>query len=330
MRRGEKEKFKHVGMWAVGVDIGGTKIEVAAVDATGQILQRIFRPTELHRGPAGVEGEVVSAIRSLERSLGSSPAAVGVGVAGQIDPLKGVVRFAPNLGWRDVPLGADLVQSLAVSVRVTNDVRAATMGEWVHGAGKGCDDLVCLFVGTGIGGGAVSGGHLLTGSTNTAGEFGHLVVDVDGPPCTCGGRGCLEALAGGWAIAREAREAVSRDPISGEFLMSRAGAPERLTAKIVEEAAEAGDALANHIVDGVASSLIAGAVSLINALNPARLILGGGVVWGMPRLIDRVAHGIHERALGAARIRLEVLPALLGSNSGVIGAGTLALETKVT
>ena len=202
-------------LWAIGVDLGGTKVEVAQVDSAGQVRQRLRRPTDVRDGPAAVEAEIVAAVRELRQAVDAPPIGVGVGVAGQIEAASGAVRFAPNLGWHDVPLQADLQQALGLPVAVTNDVRAATWGEWLHGAGQGCDDLVCLFVGTGIGGGVVSGGRMLTGGSNTAGELGHMTIDLHGPPCHCGNRGCLEALAGGWAIARRAQEAIGADRSAG-------------------------------------------------------------------------------------------------------------------
>ncbi len=211
---------------------------------------------------------------------------------------------------------------------VTNDVRAATWGEWIHGAGKGCDDLVCIFVGTGIGGGVVSGGKLLSGCSNTAAEIGHMTIDLNGPPCTCGHRGCLEALAGGWAIARRARQALSDHPSAAATLLRLAeGSPDAITAKTVAEASRAGDPLAKEIFDEVTRSLIAGAVSLVNALNPCRLILGGGVIEGVPELVERIAKGVSEGALPAAVEPLLVLPAKLRSDAGAIGAATLAMHT---
>ena len=198
--------------WALGVDLGGTKVEVAQVDVTGHLLQRLRRPTDVKDGAKAVEAEIVDAVHELAEGVGAPPAGVGVGVAGQVEAGSGRVGFAPNLGWHNLPFQADLRRALGLPVVVTNDVRAATWGEWLHGAGQGCDDLVCLFVGTGIGGGVVSGGQMLSGSSNTAGELGHIVVDLHGPTYHCGNQGCLEALAGGWAIARLAREAVARKP----------------------------------------------------------------------------------------------------------------------
>ena len=313
--------------WAVGVDLGGTKVEVGGVDARGRLLKRVRRPTKVRSGPAAIETQIVDAVRELEESMGSSPAGVGVGVAGQIDADKGMVRFAPNLDWHDVPFQADLSDTLGLPVVVINDVRAAAWGEWLHGAGQGCDDLVCVFVGTGIGGGIVSGGQMLSGCSNTAGELGHITVALDGPPCHCGNRGCLEALASGWAIAQQAQEAVAAKPDDGFMLLKLAnGQQEAITAEIVAQAAKEGDALARRLLDEAVQALIAGAVSLVNAFNPCRLILGGGVIEGLPERIDQVERGVRQWALAAARAPLQVLPAALHGDAGVIGAAALVLR----
>ena len=167
--------------WTLGVDLGGTKVEVALVDAHGHIVERLKQPTQVEGGPEGVAAEIAQMVRRLTDKGGAAPLGVGVGVPGQVEAASGVVRFAPNLRWRDVPLKEKLHQALNLPVVVTNDVRAATWGEWLHGAGQGVSDLICLFVGTGIGGGVVSGGRLLSGCSNTAGELGHTTVLLGGP-----------------------------------------------------------------------------------------------------------------------------------------------------
>ena len=319
--------------WAIGVDLGGTKVEVAAVDAGGKILQRFKQPTDVAAGPDGIIAEIAGMVQQL-RDAGppSPPAGVGVGVAGQINAATGMVRFAPNLKWREVPFRDRLQTALTLPVVVTNDVRAATWGEWRHGAGQGAADLICLFIGTGIGGGVVSGGRMLSGCSNTAGELGHITTDINGPPCTCGHRGCLEALAGGWAIARRAREAIRDAPAAGQAFLKAAGlkepvAPEDISAAVVAAAAQAHDPLARLMVDEVARALIAGTVSLVNAFNPCRLILGGGVMQGLPELLDRIDAGIRRFALNAATEGLQVLPARLKGDAGVVGAATLAIRS---
>src|SRR5450759_741372 len=264
--------------WAIGVDLGGTKVEVAVVDAGGKILQRLKQPTNVETGPDRIMAAIAGMVRQLQdQGPQTPPAGVGVGVAGQITAATGVVRFAPNLNWREVPFRDRLQTALKLPVVVTNDVRAATWGEWRHGAGQGAEDLICLVIGTGIGGGVVSGGRIIEGCTNTAGELGHITTDLNGPPCTCGHRGCLEALAGGWAIARRAREDIRDAPAAGKAFLQAAGlkepvAPEHVNATVVAAAARADDPLARLLVDEVARALIAGTVSLVNAFNPCRLI----------------------------------------------------------
>ena len=208
-----------------------------------------------------------------------------------------------------------------------NDVRAATWGEWLHGAGKDCNDLVCIFAGTGIGGGVVSGGRMLTGCTNTAGEIGHITVDIHGPACTCRNTGCVEALAGGWAIARTAKAAIKQDASAGAYLLSLAdGDINHVTAQLVGQAMQEGDPLAVRLMDDAARALTAGAVSLVNAFNPCRLILGGGVIEGVPELIDTIRNGVMSSALTTAINRLEIVRAELRHDAGVIGMAAYALR----
>ena len=315
-------------LWAIGVDLGGTKIEVARVDADGNLRQRTRRPTQAHRGPAAVKADLVAAIKALKNSASPLPVGVGVGVAGQIDLRRGTVRFSPNLGWYDEPFQEDLQQALGLPVVVTNDVRAATWGEWLYGAGQGCADLVCLFVGTGIGGGVVSSGQMLSGCSNSGGELGHITIDLNGPPCRCGNRGCLEALAGGWAIAQNAQELIAADPNAGASMLEIAGGKlEAVTAKIVAQASQKGDSLALHIIDEATKALIAGAVSLVNAFNPCRLILGGGVIEGLPELVDRIAQGVRQQALKTATESLQIILSILHNDAGVVGAAALAMRS---
>lgn len=316
------------GPWAIGVDLGGTKTELARVNADGQIEQRILLKTNVNAGPSAVTADIIAAAKELRRTAAVPPAVIGVAVAGQVNEERGIVRFAPNLAWQDVPLGEILSEALDLRVSVMNDVRAATCGEWLQGAGRGCDDLICVFVGTGIGGGVVSGGRMLRGCSNTAGEIGHMTIDIHGPPCTCRNSGCLEALAGGWAIARSAQDAVKDDPAAGAYLLSLAdGMLDHVSAKIVGQAMHEGDPLAVRLMNEVASALSAGAVALVNAFNPCRLILGGGVMEGVPELVDGVREGIFRSALATAIDRLEVLRAELRHDAGAVGIASYALRS---
>jgi glucokinase len=315
--------------WSIGIDLGGTKTLLARVDGGGKIGRMLQVPTNAARGAAAVKKMLIDAVRDLLQGTGRLPAGIGVGVAGQVDPENGAVKFAPNLGWQDEPFREDLEKALRLPVVVTNDVRAATWGEWLYGAGKGCNDVLCLFVGTGIGGGVVSGGQVLTGCSNTAGELGHITIDINGPRCHCGNRGCMEALAGGWAIAREAREKVKSDPKAGAAILKRAnGQADKITAKIVTASAKAGDPLALALLDRVALALAAGSASLVNAFNPCRIIFGGGVVEGYPRLIGKVARGLKGRALPPALEPLRVVRSKLGGYAGVVGSAALVMHVS--
>lgn len=311
--------------WAVGVDLGGTKIEIARIDDTGETLDRLKIDTSTN-GPAAVEEQIITAIQGLIKKSGKIPSGIGVGVAGQVENKTGLVRFAPNLKWKNYPLQENLVRALQLPVYVTNDVRAATWGEWLYGAGKGCDDLICLFVGTGIGSGVVSGGKMLVGCSNTAGEVGHMTLDLYGPLCTCGNRGCYEALGGGWAIARKAKEALISQP-GKKLLQTADGDENKISAKTVIHASREGDATAVAIIEEAKKAIIAGAVSLTNIFNPCRLIVGGGVIEGLPELIDEIEEGIRQRALKAATKNIEVLKALLGNHAGVTGAAAMAMKS---
>ncbi len=312
---------------AVGIDLGGTKIALGTVDEEGRVLELVRYDTETAGGYSAVINQVVEGVRRLEGASGIPISGIGIGVAGQVDPGTGAVAFAPNLDWHDVPLRGDIEKACSIPVVVTNDVRAALWGEWLFGAGRGASDLVCIFVGTGIGGGIVSGGRVLEGCSNTAGEIGHMTVDLSGPLCNCGNRGCMEALAGGWAIARRAHESVKADPVLGSTILKMAGGKvEEITAKTLVQAFYAGDALAVKIVDEVTDALAAGVAALVNALNPCQILLGGGIIEGMPEMVSRIDKGVRSRALSTATGRLAICASKLGNRAGIIGAAALAMR----
>lgn len=310
---------------ALGIDLGATKIALGIVDRSGNVLEGEKIPTRAARPAAEVIDDVVERID--RRWTGRLPASrpLGIGVAGQVDR-DGTVLFGPNLRWHDVPLGPRLGRALGRPVAVLNDVQAATYGEWRHGAGRGTDDLVCVFVGTGVGGGIVAEGKLRHGATGTAGEVGHLTVERNGRKCRCPNSGCLEAYAGGWAIAERAREAVVADRRRGRHLLSLAGARSRITSETVEEAYRAGDPLARELMEETRDYLAAGLVSIVNAFDPAKVVLGGGVLSGYPWLVPALEREVRTHALAAAVRGLRIVPAALGPQSGIVGAAAFARE----
>jgi glucokinase len=319
----------NTNQWTIGVDLGGSKIEVALVNSSGLLNDRLRVPTDSKKGYKAVLKQITETIHQLcDKNGDAVPSAVGIGIPGQISRSSGIVHYAPNLNWHEVNLENDLSKMLDKHVRICNDVRAATWGEWLHGAGKSCNDIVCIFIGTGIGGGIVRDGRMLAGCNNNAGEIGHMTIDLHGPECHCGNRGCFEALAGGWAIARDAQAMVKADMKRGKVLLAIAGNDiSKITAKTVSEAASKNDILAKKIIDNLANVLIAGATAIVNAYATCRLIMGGGIMEGIPQLLEKVEKGVKKYALKAATENLKVLPAKLHNDSGVIGAAAFALHS---
>ena len=309
-----------------GVDLGGTKVEMALVDEAGRAVHTHRRATRPEDGPERLIADVSDGVKALVHEAGQPAQALGVGVAGQIERATGSVSFAPNLGWTNVPFKAILQKALDVPVVVTNDVRAATWGEWRHGSGSGTDDMVCIFVGTGVGGGVVTGGRVIEGHGNAAGELGHITIVAGGRQCRCRNRGCLEAYVGGWAIAERAQEAAGADPQAGRELIHLAGGVDRVSAATVSEAYAAGDRLARDLVDETGRYLADGVVGIVNVFNPRLLVMGGGVVEGIPHLASRLEPAVRARALPAVLESLRIATAELGGKAGVVGAAALARE----
>ena len=312
---------------AIGVDLGGTKVETALVGVKGDVVFSTRRPSRPEDGTDAVLATIVGSVREAYDQAGAARVAgVGVGVAGQIDPATGMVWTAPNLHWREVPLRARLEEALRVPVAVLNDVQSATYAEWTFGAGRGAADLLCLFVGTGVGGGIVAQGQLVRGCGGSAGELGHTVVDLNGRPCRCGNRGCLEAYAGGWAIAERARAALASRPDARDSLLyaGAQAAGDEVTARTVGEAFRAGDPLAGEIVRETGAALGAAVASFLNAFNPCMVILGGGVIEGITKLVERINAEVAARSLPAARACARIVRAQLGLHAGAIGAASWA------
>jgi len=301
---------------AIGIDIGHTNFRCGLVDENGTLLELIKEPTAVGGGPEGVAEQVFHAVRRL--SAHHCPEGVGVGIAGQCDPKRGVVRCGPNLFWPDVPFRDLLASQLDLPVVLRNDVVMATIGEWQHGSGRGCRHLVALFSGSGIGGGAIVGGALLDGSTGCGGHFGHISVQLDGPRCGCGRRGCVEAYASGGGLATLARN----DPALPRSLLHHS----ELNGAAVAAAVEKGDELAVRLRDQAAEALVSAVSSLINCFDPERVVLGGAIVNGMPELFERTASGAADHCLPCLRGQPTVVRSELGDLAGVIGAASSILR----
>lgn len=307
----------------IGVDLGGTKIATAVITEDGRVLASHRHPTETDASAQRVIAAIANCIETCLGDVAKSAGAVGIGVAGQVTPA-GVLESAPNLPWGRLPLRSKIEQAVALPTIVVNDVRAATFGEWKFGAGRGESDVVCLFIGTGVGGGIVADGHLRNGATNTAGELGHITIQLDGRKCHCPNSGCLEAYVSGWAIGERAREIAATRPVAAARLLTIAGKPSAIRAETVTEAYRAGDALAQQILEKTVEYLAAGVVSIVNSFNPSVVILGGGVIEGLPSLIPPTEALVRQQALEVAVRDLRIVRAGLGPEAGVMGAAALA------
>ncbi|MCD6012236.1 MAG: hypothetical protein K0Q79_2098 [Flavipsychrobacter sp.] len=313
--------------WGIGIDMGGTKIEAAIVGDQGKLRDQLRIPTNSQDGAERIIERTLRAVKELMgRNSDVEVAAAGIGIAGQIDNEGEYVIHAPNLKWSRVNLRQQLVNVLAMPVFICNDVRAAAWGEWSFGAGRGKKDVACIFVGTGVGGAFICDGKMLHGFNNSAGEIGHMVVKVNGELCTCGNSGCLEAIAGGWAIRKKAQQLALQDQSAAQTMIDLAGGIASINAKTVFLAANQGDKAAFKIVGDVVAALIAGVISVINVFGPDRVILGGGIIEGMPTLIQRIETGVKKHALQAAISNVQILQAELHGNAGTMGAAMFALN----
>lgn len=309
----------------IGIDVGGTNVKIALVD-DGKIIYSNSVPTYAQMGYEYTVNNIKQAIRDLMKETESTSAdikGIGFDFPGQVDYKTGVVKLAPNIpGWVNVPIAQMIEDEFHIPTRIDNDVRCAALGEMNFGAGKGCQNFVCITVGTGIGSGLVVNGQLVRGAANAAGEIGHIKLQMqNGPICGCGDTGCLEAFASGPSIVAMAQDYLK----SGKSTKFRemAGADGEITPYIVAKAAEAGDPVAKRIFTIIGEYVGMGLVSVINLLNPEKVIIGGGVAEAGDLLLEPIRKTIQERAMVVARESVEIVPAELGNSAGVIGASML-------
>jgi glucokinase len=317
---------------AVGVDIGGTSVKLAVVRPDGSVLLRSSLSTQADDDPdttisriaRGVDDLLDAARRTDPERVGEP--VVGVGCAGLISTQEGVVHLSPNLPrWKDVPLGPDLSRRLGAPVLLHNDANAFVLGEFWAGAGRGARVLLGLTLGTGVGGGIVLDGELFTGSHGFAGEFGHTPIDVEGPPCGCGARGCLEIYVGNRAIVNRYLELCSGRPGPHvERLIE--GDTGRLDPEIISRGARAGDVEARDAFARTGALLGAGLAGLANVFDPDRIVIGGGVALAGELLLEPARAALAGRAMAPAAFLPDVRPAALGAQAGVVGVALEALD----
>ncbi len=322
--------------WAIGVDVGGTKVVAGLIDADGAVAADQVAPTP-HRStdPSVVEDVIVATVNALvaaAKADGVDPdidyahLPIGVGAAGWVDIDRATIRFAPHLNWRDEPLAQRLEQRLGVRVTIENDANAAAWAEYQYGAGQGESRLLMLTLGTGIGGGMIFDGALERGRHGMAGEFGHMTAVPGGRHCECGNRGCWEQYASGPALRREAKKALERGGPDAAPLRAaiRAGGGD-VTGEMVTALAAAANPLAIEMMTAVGGWLGSGLANVVAALDPGLIVIGGGVSAAGELLLAPTRRALVSSLSGRGHRPVpRVVGASLGPSAGMIGAADLA------
>jgi glucokinase len=319
---GKKKEQKMPGKenFSVGIDLGGTKV-AAGLCKNGEIIKKIIFPTNAANGFDAVISVMYEAFRHVTNGFGTeSIKGVGVGSAGQINGETGEVIYSPNLNWRNAPLGKALAEKVKLEVKVLNDVRAATLAEHKYGNGKGCDNFVNIFVGTGVGSGFVINGKLVNGVTNSAGEIGHICMDPDGPVCGCGNKGCLEAFASGTgmenyvkSLLKQGRKSILHEMAEGKL--------ENVRGPLIGKAAAQGDEVALEGIRRIGKYLGLALANVHTMLNPEVILLGGGMMALKPYFWEELQQNMKKHILPVADRGEEIIKAARFENDAVLLGG---------
>ncbi|MCP4685178.1 MAG: ROK family protein [bacterium] len=310
-----------------GIDIGGTNIKFGLVDQKGKVLFKEQRPTMADKGAEPLMHLVTNIGESLLYHAADEDLEIqwlGVGTPGAVESKTGkVIGESPNIeGWKGTVVGEILQERLNLPVYVDNDVNNVALAEHRFGAAVGYDSVVCVALGTGVGGGLIVNGKLWRGGNHSAGEIGHIVINDEGPACRCGSQGCLEAYCSSSAIMRRTRDKLAGG-LTPAFENVLDGSLDNLSIRKLFNAARKGDEIALEVVNETARYLAIGLAGVVNLLNPDIVIIGGGVADGGGGFVDAVSAEIRKRAFGSAVEQLRVARASLGNNAGFIGAGLL-------
>ena len=311
--------------YSIGIDLGGTKILIGLVEKeSGKVVSHIKKKTKKEKGPENIVRKMVEGVEELLEESGKSfteISSIGIGSAGQIDRKNGIIIGAPNLDCYNLNLKEILQNKFNIPVFVGNDVEVAMIGEQKFGAGKGCADFVCVFVGTGIGSAIVKNGHIIYGATGTAGELGHIIVDLNGRPCACGAHGCLEAYASRSAIETRIEGALKKGRKSciSEYLEEG----KAITSSMIRKSIEREDELVTQCVFEASEYLSGGLASVINLINPELIILGGGLIEAVDYFYKQTIKKAKSKSLPVPAEKIRFSKTILGDYSGVIGAALL-------
>lgn len=309
----------------VGVDLGGTKIYTAIANKAGEILKEIIVKTEAEKGHEQIVQKIKDSIAHVLDGVDKADVnAIGIGSPGPLDIKNGLIAEPPNLPFKNYNIIKDLKDEFDLPVYLDNDANAATLAEFMFGAGFGTENMVYVTASTGVGGGAILNGRIYRGSTANALEVGHTTINVTGKRCGCGNRGCVEALCSGTAIRNAALEAVRSN-----ITTTLKNFGEEVTSKEVFEEASKGDRVANEILDEALSYLGAAVSNYANTFDPDMIVVGGGITNGGEIVFDKIREEMEKRCLGPIVRHCKVSKAKLEGQAGVLGAVALAMiESK--
>ena len=308
-------------MYRIGIDLGGTNIAVGVVNENYEIVAHHSVPTGASRPAEEVIRDMGDAVEAVLVKAGVSIdqcESMGIGSPGNCDSERGVVARAYNLGWFDVPVCAMLHERFGIPVRLSNDANCAALAETVAGAAIGCENMVLITLGTGVGGGIIIDGKIYAGMRSAGAELGHMLLVLDGEPCTCGRKGCWETYASATALIRQAKKAAADHP---ESLLAQA---EEITGLAVFQAADKGDAVAQTVIDQYCVYVAAGFTDLVNSLAPEMILLGGGISRQGERILAPMREYVMNNCFGQKDGAIPVIKAAaLGNEAGIIGAAAL-------
>ena len=308
-------------MYRIGIDLGGTNIAVGVVNENYEIVAHHSVPTGASRPAEDVIRDMGDAVEAVLVKAGVSIdqcESMGIGSPGTCDSEQGVVARAYNLGWFDVPVCAMLHERFGIPVRLSNDANCAALAETVAGAAIGCENMVLITLGTGVGGGIIIDGKIYAGMRSAGAELGHMLLVLDGEPCTCGRKGCWETYASATALIRQAKKAAAEHP---ESLLAQA---EEITGLAVFQAADKGDAVAQAVIDQYCVYVAAGFTDLVNSLAPEMILLGGGISRQGERILAPMREYVMNNCFGQKDGAIPVIKAAaLGNEAGIIGAAAL-------
>jgi glucokinase len=309
----------------IGVDIGGTKLAAGVVDDRLQIHQRLQRSMRGQDTPALLD-TIATAVQELVNTTQGEIAAVGFGIPSLIDRRSGTSVVAVNLPLTDIRFGALMAERLDLPVFVDNDGNVAALAEHRAGAARGVDHMLLIGLGTGIAGGLILNGEIYRGWIGSGAELGHMVIDINGPPCqgNCPNHGCFEAMASGTALAREAQLSASVQPESALGHALRDG--RELDGPLVTELAHDGDSAARDVIQLIGERLGVAIASYVNIFNPEMVVVGGGVMGAGEMLLEPARREVQKRALPPSRDNVSIVAAEFGHEAGMVGAAALALD----